>query len=178
MLKRFPARNEIVPVYAVIAFFIQSWTIYKLFWQLPSLLNYLDLGVITGLFSYRIAVSFIESLIVLACLLLLCLVLPAGWLKDMFVARGTVGILVLLGLIALFWNLFHAREPGLAMVDFAWIWLIGAFSLSWVIAYFLTKIKKLPGFVFGIADRMIVFLYILLPISGVSLFVVLIRNIN
>lgn len=177
MRERFPARSDIVPVYAVVAFFIQGWTLNKLLWQLSSWADYLNTGTLLGIFAYRIAASFFESMAIMAFLVFLCLVLPQKYFKETFVPRGTVSFLILFGAILLFWNRFYAVSPGLKMVHVAYIWLICAVLIAFGVAHFLVKIGKVREFLYWLSDRMIIFLYILFPVSILSLAVILVRNI-
>jgi len=177
MLSRLPKVQGISSVYAVIAFMIQAWTINVFLWQYPSWLYYLNKQEILAIFAYRIAESFIETLFVLGILLLVSIILPPRFLRDVFNVRGTAFIVFMLGSIILFWNRFLDRDPGVVMADYLRIWTAAAVLLSVAISYASAKIKVVSSFLIWLSDRMIIFLFILIPMSLISLVVVVIRNV-
>jgi len=176
MLNRLPLFKDIVPVYAVIAFMIQVWTIGVLFGQLPSLSNFLSINEILAVVAYRIAESFMECLLVLGILMVMSFILPPRFLRNVFVVRGAAFAMCLLSLIILFWKRFES-DPGVLMSDYIQIWTVAALLLASLISYASAKIRAVSDFMDWVSDRMIVFLYILMPLSVVSLIMVLIRNV-
>ncbi len=88
ILKRFPGWTEVLSVYAVIAFVVYAWALLWFFWQLPGWLFYLNLNDILSALTYVLATNFAESLLVLCGTLVLTLIFPSRWFRDVFVARG------------------------------------------------------------------------------------------
>ena len=177
MLKRLPLLKDILPVYAVIAFMIQVWTIDKLLRQLPFWSNYLNNNEILAVFAYRIAESFLECLLVLGILLLISFILPSGFFRDVFVVRGTAFVLCLLGSIILFWSRFE-KDPGILMADYIQFWTVGTILLAALVSYVSVKLGAVSDFLDWVSDRMTVFLFILVPLSLASFITVLSRNIR
>ena len=177
MKDRLPSRHDVVQVFAVLWFIVAGWTLNRFFCQISSWSNFLDVGTLAGIFAYRIAASFFESLIVLTFLLVLCLAFPPAYLKENFNAKGTLFVLILCGSLFVFWKLFNARSPGVVMVDYATLWLMCSMAAALLIAYFSVRIKKVSDVICWISDRMTVFLYLLVPMAGVSLVIILVRNI-
>src|SRR5688572_9713921 len=97
ILKRFPPYASILSVYAVICFMIYSWTTLTMFWKFPSWLFNLTLDEIIGINAYSFTLNLFEGIFMLGALLFLCMLLPAGFLKDDFTIRGTIIIACLLG---------------------------------------------------------------------------------
>ena len=87
---KFPRLAQVYPVYAIIVILTYGWTIYWALWKLPSWLNFLPLAEIGSIFCYLMATNFIESLMALCGVIVLCLVLPQKWFRDLFVSRGSV----------------------------------------------------------------------------------------
>jgi hypothetical protein len=117
-----------------------------------------------------------ECLLLLGTLILVSFILPPRFFRNVFVVRGTAFATCLLSSIILFWKYFES-DPGILMVDYIQIWTFGALLLASLISYASAKISALSDFLYWVSDRMIVFLYILIPLSIVSLITVLIRNI-
>jgi hypothetical protein len=69
VVQRFPNRQAILQVYAVISFLISAWTIIAFLWKLSAWLLILNLGEIFTIFSYAMVVNLLESLAVLLCAL-------------------------------------------------------------------------------------------------------------
>jgi len=176
MSNRFPVSKDIVAVYALIAFMIQLWTIDAFFEQLPSWSSFLNVNEIMAVFAYRIAESFLECLLVLAVLLSISFILPPKFFRDVFAVRGAAFALCLLGSVILFWKRF-ASDPGTLMAEYAQIWAVGTILLASLVSYLSVRIRAVSDFLEWISDRMIVFLYILIPVSLASFITVLIRNI-
>ena len=177
MKDRLPARGEIAQVYAVLIFVVEGWTFNRYSWQYSSWANFLDIDTLAGIGAYRIAAGFLESLLILAFLLFVCALFPPKLLKENFTSKGTIIVLVLFGFLSLFWKLFYARSPGLQMMDYAPLWLPCSLIVAFLVAYFLVRIKRFSAVVNWAADRMVIFLYILIPISIASLILILDRNI-
>jgi len=177
MFNRFPLSKDIVPVYAVIAFMIQAWTMHVLFGQLPSWSNYLNVNEIMSVFAYRIAEGFVECLFMLGILLLISFILPPRFFRDVFVIRGTAFAMCILGSIILFWKRFES-DPGILMANYTQTWTAGTILLASLISHASAKIGAVSDFLDWVSDRMTVFLYLLIPLSLVSFITVLIRNIR
>ena len=174
-LDRLPSLQENIRVYAVIAAFLYSWTILWLFWELPSWLNFLTVGEIVPIFAYGLATDFLESLLALAGLNLLCLLLPRRWLRETFVPRGF--LLVALGLSYLmmitYWLGKEAVYPaGLEYWSLLILVLLLPFSL------YAGRVPFIRNLTESVADRLTVFLYLLVPLSVISLLYVILRNLG
>ncbi len=60
------------------------------------------LGEILVLLAYSMTSALLESLSVLGILLLVSLILPVRWMRDVFVTRGTIAAMLWLGSIMLY----------------------------------------------------------------------------
>jgi hypothetical protein len=172
--KRLPTTQQTAAVYGVIVLIVYGWTLYWFAWKLPSWLYFLSVGEMLVALAYSMVVNFIESLIVLVALLLLCAILPPRWFRDRFTALGTA--LVILSLVALAYYLGTI----IALQDFPphlrWYTLLAVTGIVLVV-FLISRIKLLVKLLEEIANRAVIFLYVFLPISAISFIVVLIRNI-
>ena len=81
---KLPTRQEVLPVFSVIIFFVFTWTLYTMFYYLPSWLGDMYTRDILILSTYSFAFALLESLIVLGVMVVLALLLPARFFKDKF----------------------------------------------------------------------------------------------
>jgi hypothetical protein len=172
--QRIPTWQQITPVYGVIALVIYSWTILRFFWKLPSWLYYQSLGDIFSLYAYSAFVNLLESLVVLLAPLVLSIILPEKWFRNRFVARSTV--MLLLGFSFLAYFDYHIPD----MENYP------RYLLNWapyvaiailILGYLSGLVRPIVKLAEGLAERTVIFLYITIPLSVISLFVVGIRNL-
>lgn len=173
IISKVPTREQIVPVYATIVIMIFPWTLMRFFWKLPSWLFYLSLGEISAIFAYEVVVNLVESLLVLLVPVLMSIILPRNLFHDRFVTRGVSLILLGLGyLIYLNNNIQASATFPVSMVR--WIPIVGIAIL--VLVYLIDRVGFIRKVLEELASRAVVFLYISIPISVISILVVFIRN--
>lgn len=175
MKNRFPKFQEIVSVYAVVSFMIYGWTFILFFWKLPSWLNFMNIAEIFGTFSYGLLVNTVESLIVISGILFICVILPARFLRDSFAARGTIITIISLGSMMLYQYKYRAARQ-----DFATTmptWLIAAIIVILLVIFFTEWFKPLKTILVDLSDRLIIFLYIFVPLSIIAILDVILRNL-
>jgi hypothetical protein len=124
--------------------------------------------------AYEVFVNFLESLLVLLAPLAMSIVLPQKWFYDRFVSRGTS--LVLLGL----GYMMYFDETLLNEILMPRLFLLRALRVAvgiLVLVFLIDQVKLLRSAVEGFANRAVIFLYILVPVSIISVLTVVIRNI-
>jgi len=176
MINRLPNLQAILQVYAVIAVMLSAWTITAFLWKLSAWLLILNLGEIFTVFSYVIVTNLVESLIVLFLLLLACVLLPHQILRDDFVVRG--GILSIGFIAALMVFVKIEMQFGLESRTLLLIGPLAILLLNAVLLSFSSKIRFLHSGILWISDRLVVFLYILVPLFAFLFAYVLLRNIT
>jgi hypothetical protein len=175
MRKRLPDFQSVLQVYAVIAVMFASWTITAFLWKLSSWLLVLNLGEIFTIFSYGMAANLLESSIILFILLAATALLPANLLRDDFVVRGTILVMGLIGAMMAFEG-SHMRfgsEAGLKL-------LIPPLFVILFMTFLLSRLPTLPflhSAAMWFSDRVIIFLFILIPLFVVLSGYVIVRNI-
>ncbi|MDP1544868.1 MAG: hypothetical protein Q8L87_02515 [Anaerolineales bacterium] len=161
-------------MYAVIVMTTYTWSLVQFFWRIPSWLYFSTLGDIWIFFSYMISVNVLESVLLLVLPILLAFILPKRWFHDQFTVKGSLLILLGLG----YMMFFHGN-------------LIAGFLSPWVLlpkvliagsailglTFLIARIVFLEKFVLELSNRLVVFLYLWMPISALALVTVLIRNI-
>ena len=179
MSKRLPHINEMISVFAVISTMTYGWTLLAFLWKLPSWLKYLTFGEILGVYSYSLLTNFAESIFCLAFILILCVLLPPRFLRDVFTLRGTIFALSLLGSIMLMLSFYSDDNPTLMEGPPVWLVILLGSSLFMILLDFLSrKVRQVTSALLWLADRLIIFLYINLPLSLLALVIVSIRNLG
>jgi hypothetical protein len=171
---RFPSLAQLYPVYSIIVILIYGWTIYWSLWKLPSWLDFLPLGEIAAIFSYLMATNLIESLLVLLGIIIVCLILPQKWFREVFVSRGSMFAASILISIMIFENHFVKPEDYFSKFP---IYLPLILLIAAILAFFAGWIRIFRNGIEVFAENAVIFLFLLMPLSLLSLIVVLIRNI-
>jgi hypothetical protein len=160
--RRLPESPIILQVYAVIAVLLSAWTLTAFLWKLPALLLVLNLGEIFTVFSYAMAANLLESLLVLFLLLAICVMLPPRFLCDQFSVRGAILSIGLIGSTMSFVGLhmLWGFESGARV-------LIGpllVIVLTAALLHVSSRIRFVATGISWLADRLTVFLFVLLPL--------------
>ena len=145
-------------------------------WKLSAWLLILNVGEIFTVFSYSMVANLIESLSVLLLLLILCVLLPASMLRDDFVFRGTILAAGLIGAFMAFVGL-HMQfgiDSGVKLLIGPMVVLL----LTVLLLLFQPRLRFAHSAISWISDRMMVFLYILVPVYGVLFAYVLFRSLR
>jgi hypothetical protein len=161
-------------VFAVIATIIYSWGLYRFVWRLPSWLHYLTAGEILGILSYLLITALLESLLLVSLLLGLCALLPHLF-RDSFLARGTG--LTLGFFIGILSFMIVYEQAGSAYLGTIPYWTLGALALAILFGWLFGRVRVLASFAAWTSDRLLVFLYLFLPLTALGLIVVAARNL-
>ncbi len=172
---RLPPSSAIFPVFAVISFLIYGWTLVIFFWKVPSWLMFLTLDEILVNLAYALAAALLESLAILALLLLISIILPAAMMKDVFVTRGAVAALIGLGSVVLYMVRFS--EVGYSFLDGLTLWTLSSLALTLLLTFLAPRLNFIVRLAAWTSDRVTVFVYIFLPLSALSFLVVIYRNL-
>lgn len=174
-MKRLPHKNQILPVYAVGVTILYTWTI--IITLRDTLFNwvlYFNSVEILILFAYLMVGALLESLCLIVALTIIGWALPRNIFSEKFVSRGV--ILTSTFLCSIMY--YYTQTPlGEALMDiYKWgIFFAGSTFIFILIAEFFRPVERVLEL---IADRSQIFLYIYLPISFLSIIVIVIRNIG
>ena len=170
---RLPGWLQLAQVYSIAVLIIYSWTILWFFWKLPTWQIFLTTGEILRVLAFSLATNMVESLVLLCIPVLLALILPRTWFSDVFVARGAS--LTMTGLAYLMFLgdqlKFQGAFPSTALEPWLLALPLGALAL---IVYLVGKIALFRRMVESLADRATIFLFVMPPLSVISLLVVLV----
>jgi hypothetical protein len=175
MRKRFPTTLQILPVLAEVSVLFYAWTIVLFLYKLPSWLYYLHIIEIGGILARALFVNFIESIAFLLLLVILSAVLPPRFFRDEFIVRGSIASLVVIGSMMLF---IYCQGKNYEIVDYEVIWVAITLILVLVSSAFSTRVAFIRQGIISISDRLVVFLYLLLPLSIISIIYILIQTLK
>jgi|SRR5215208_6302628 len=173
--KKLPPFHETWRLYATIVFLVYGWTSLAFFWKVPSWLYFLDSGEIVSILAYALSSTVFESVIILLLFVLASLVLPASWLRNKFVIRGSIVFYSLT-----FWVVFLTLSSLLQLpttndlLTFAM-----GFPLTAGLGMILVdKIPLVYRFMDYLSKQLTIFLYLWLPLSVVGILILIVRNIG
>lgn len=175
MRERLPDFQSVLQVYAVIAVMFAGWTITAFLWKLPAWLLLLNLWEIFTLFAYAMAANLLESLIVLVLLLGACVLLPANLLRGDFVVHGTILSVGLVGALMAFVGseMQFGFDSGLLLL----IPPLVVLALMGFLVYRSSTTTRIRSAALWLSDRVVVFLFVLVPLFATGSVYVLFRNI-
>jgi hypothetical protein len=175
LISRLPERRSIIGVYATAVFMIYGWTLLASFWKFPSWMFYLKIQDIVSVYAYSFMIDFIESVLLIFAAVFVGLVLPKRWWNEKFTIRGALWIIVAMG--SLMMRLYTNRAPDdwEEFVYNQWNWWGVTFLLGVVLDFVFTRVSWLRSGLETLTDRMVVFLYIYLPLTAISFLIIFAR---
>ena len=172
IFNRLPKMAQIAALYAVIVFTVYSWTLLWFFWKYPSWLYFLNIGEILTVLAYSLATNFFESLVVLIAPLAVAVVLPKKWFYDVFVARGIALVLPILGYMMYIAFQFESK---LDYPTEALNWAPVILAVTLLLVFVVGRVGFLRKVIEVFADRATIFIYLTIPLSLISVLVVVVR---
>lgn len=126
------------------------------------------------IFAYMMVVNLLESILVLAAPVIMSMILPQKWFFEKFVTRSVLLVSLLLGYLMYFNGFLNYQTPfPLDLVYRTPLIVAGIF----VIVFLVDWSSTLDKILIELSDRLVIFLYISMPVSAISLLVILVRNI-
>ena len=176
---KLPSRQEALPVFSTIVFFVFTWALYLMFNQVPAWLFFMNVWNVLVLTAYVLAFALFESGVMLAFMVLLSLVFPARLFKQKFVAQS-VTLIVLMSIGAVWVQRHVSSIYSLVLwelITYPIFFLIAIVLLTLGFSFLYDRFKRLPRFIMSIADRMMIFFYVYVPLSLISIVVIIVRNV-
>lgn len=179
IVKRTPTREQIQPVFAVTVVIVFTWTLYRMFWYLPSWMGDFDILEVLTISAYVNVFALLESSIIFGILLLIGFLLPGKVLRETFVPTGCT-LITITGFSAYLlqrkMKTIYKLEL-LQLVIYPILILAAILILVFVLSWIFRRFKFIARIVTLIAERMTVFLYIYIPLSVLSFVLLLARKI-
>jgi hypothetical protein len=175
---RFPERQDILGVYAVVVLLVYTWTLIVSFYKLPSWIYYLTISQIVSIYSYAFLLNFAESILAVITLLALEFTVFSFFKNKVeFLSRSILAASVLLGSSMVRLALYKEYVDSAAFISGEMTWWSVTFLVGLPIVLAAPKNGLIRTILAGVADRALVFLYIYLPLSFIGLIVVIARNL-
>ena len=166
-------------MFAACAVPVHTWTTLLYFNQMPGWLVYLSTWDLIGTFAYVQMLALIESLTILLIMVLLAAILPARLFRKQFVAQGSV-----LAFLHLGWAIvIHLTGIKPWLSGNPWQskkFLVGitAYLALVIVSYVLVvRYKRVQELVASFAERLLVLLYVYLPMGLFGIAIVIARNV-
>lgn len=172
-----PDRYSVFAVYGVSVFVVYGWSVMVSFWQLPSWIFSLNLSQIFSVYAYTFAFDFLESAMLWFSLLTFAVILPRSWWCIGFAAKGTLAIIILIASIALNTHYYWVEGGPKVFVSIQMIWWVITLLFTLIATWAVHRVTWLRAGLEDFADRCLVFVYIYLPLTAISLCLVIGRNI-
>lgn len=176
LANRFPKPQEIISVYAVGVAILYTFTLFAAFNDFSrNWVLYLSITDILSIFAYMITGAFFESLLVITALLFVGFILPPKILQGRFILYGVIMIVTFLGSLTLRDGTLVGisdilKNSRMVFTSFA----VSTFVFA-ALGEFFTGIRKIIEL---IADRCVILLYVYMPLSLISVIVIVFRNIG
>ena len=171
---RWPGREHVLAVFAVSALISYGWTILALFRSLTvNWMLFMRTAEVVGVAAYLLLSAFIESVLLVGMLIVLAGLLPTRLLAAHFTPRASVLAASLLGSMAVYMQAFEITE----LAANAAMWLLGWTVAAAALLLTTARSARFSAAVTAFADRCVVLLYLLLPLTAVALVIVLIGNL-
>lgn len=140
---------------------------------MPSWIYYLKWGEIVSVYAYSFLVNFLESVALLLVMLLAGFVLPAVLWRDQFVAKSVIAEIIIIGSAIYRMHLFSGPDARDVFVHEQWTWWTWTLLLLLILSFLIGHVRWLRTYVESLAERFIVFLYFYIPITIISVFVII-----
>jgi len=179
LITHLPSREDALPVYSIVIFTIFGWTLYRLFWYIPSWLEHLSISSILITAAYILSFALLESAAIFSLLCLFSLIFPRRLFRDRFVSQSC-SIVILLGVGA---YLFQRKVKVMYRLSFVELMIypvviiLCTLIVILIFGYFFKRFEILSKLIDAFAEKMTVFTYVYLPLGLLGLLVVLIRNL-
>ena len=172
---RFPDKQSIINVFATAAFIVYGWTIYSSFWKMPSWLFYLRLSEIFSVYAYSFLVNLLESILLTLGVVFLGFLLSGNLWKDGFISAGVVTLAVLVGSALIHMRIYEDPNLRVDFIHSQLLWWACTVFIAFAVSFICVRVTWLRSLLENLADRFVVFLYIYMPLTLLSLGVVLVR---
>ena len=177
--KKTPSIQELLSILSLCLLMISSYTLYRLFWHVPSWLYYLNLYDVLIITAYSLSYVLFESLACCIFLIILSLVLPIQLLKNKFIVQGYT-ITIYMGAIAFAIQrkmriIYSLNIQELSLYPL--LFFLSILIVTVISSFIFDRLEFMEKLIQNIADRVTVFLYIYLPICVICSFIVIFRNI-
>jgi hypothetical protein len=165
----------------MIMFVVFGYALIRLYWYLPSWLDYLRFQEILVIVAYMLSLAFLESVAILGVLIFFSIIIPRRFFFDRFSSMG----FLIVAITTIWAILLHEKIDGFPidypLLDLTRITLLYALAYLLsigVLAYVLIdRIEMGEKILESLADRMAVFTYIYLPLSVIGFITVIFRGI-
>jgi hypothetical protein len=151
-----------------------SWSLFGFFNKLSSFILYFTLAEIAEIFAFMMAFSLLESSLATLVIVLLSALFPSRWLKDGFAVKGFIILIVASATAILLQHSLTDHFPSALILLTS---SVGPILLIALLIMIVRSVPRLQSILVNIQDRILIMLFIYVPIGLFSLMVVIYRNL-
>lgn len=172
---RFPNRTDLWLTLSSILFVVNVWAIINILRAVPSWILSRTIWEMVGIISYPLGEALFESLVFLLGLVILAFILPGKFLRDNFIAQGSLaGLIASLGMILAHlygdnFKVWSVRGFGKYV-----LLLLGIILVSWILLLFFTRISSI---IKSIVERLTPLSTLYLALDLFAVVIVVVSNI-
>lgn len=175
---RFPSREKGIALLAVAAFPIYTWSIFRYLYKVPGWIKMtLDLWDVGSILAYVLVTNLIETIMLFLLLLLLHVTLHVPIVVEEFVSKGSTFVVVT-GCFSVVLNYMVSSQQGMYWTALHYLLIALLYGMAAAVSWTLVhRSPRLSAVIASFADRLIVLLYLYMPLSVASILIVVARNI-
>jgi hypothetical protein len=174
-LKKAPKIEELLPVYALITTAMFIWSTLQYFWRLPSWFYVSTASEMFSIFAYMAVTNLIETLLLFLLIVAVLFVLPPALTHEQWAVKSTLLAAVILGFL-IYRNYYY--YPDKVLYEITRRQILALFVVDILILVFpFNKFPAVRKAIENLADRFVIFLYITVPLTIISIIVVIWRNL-
>lgn len=173
--RRLPTGPALFSIFIVCVFITHVWSIFNVLREVPAWVLYLNAGELIGGIAYTQVFALIDSLLLIAGILVVGFLLPRRYFADRFAAQG-----ILVALVVSTWAILAHTIGGAGNMWSVSGLLIGfaAIVVASLVGFFLIRwYERLENALVGLADRLLVLSVVYLALDAVSVLIVVARNV-
>lgn len=176
--ERIPGQEDIFYVFGGIVFGVYSWAIRGFLYQVSSLRLYHTLGEILAIFAYVMAYALLESLVIMAFLILVGFSLPGKWFREGFAYKGFITTVVTGAAMIILHYYLHSLNYELPSMRLIYLGMGITMILLVSLLWFIQNRPPLQKVLLAAQERLQIFVYFYIPLGILGLAVVLLRNLR
>lgn len=172
---RLPDKGSVLNLFATAAFLVYGWTLYASFWKIPSWIYFLRLNEIFSVYAYSFLVNFMESILLTCGLVFLGFFLSGNLWKDGFLAASVMMLILVVGSALVHMRIYDDPNLRAGFISSQKRWWLVTFVIAFGASCIAPRVGWLRRFLETLADRFSVFLYLYIPLTVLSLGIVIVR---
>jgi hypothetical protein len=180
LAQRLPPREQVLAVFLAVLFPVHFWAWVVFLRELPSYMLRMKVWDILGVLSYILVVALLDSLLIMAAILVLTLILPRRWLHDRFpMTAALLGYGFVLAVMPL-----HVKDPTpdwltwIHLPWFFWLWIPLLLIVLVFLSFQILRSRRLEALFSTFIEKIGLVSSVYLSLSLCGLIILVFRNLS